>query len=197
MTVVHRREHPLVAYLYGCAKRKVDGAIISRIVDAQIGRNRQPPQLLREGDIVRLFTLRSADAVRAGTEDHRRLRVRLRKGEPVGDWSHLANGGVDLDTGLERGREPVAQGRSPLRAVVALLRIDKALTELPLTSNAAPPEQRAFARSAGSLGHSRALLGPVVNGLGPVSLSKAERRHRHSRTSEKYLYDHGRSSFRL
>lgn len=132
MAVVHRRECELLPYLYRRAEWNIEPPVRRRVVQAEVGRYRMVPYLLREGDIVSLPSLRRSDAVRACAEDDGGPGIRFRQGEPVRDRIYLADGGIQLNTRLKLGRDAVGQSGPPLGTVYSALGVNVALTKLPL-----------------------------------------------------------------
>jgi hypothetical protein len=58
VAIKHRRERELLAYLYRRAERNIEAPVRGRVVQAEVGRYRMVPYLLREGDVVSLPSLR-------------------------------------------------------------------------------------------------------------------------------------------
>jgi len=89
---------------------------------AGVGRDRQVEpglEALRQRAVVGLPAIR-ADAVRAGAEDQRRARARLRQRGPVADRAPVVVQRVELEAGLQRAGEAVGERPALARA----LRVD-------------------------------------------------------------------------
>jgi len=146
-----------------------------RVVDAEIGRDGQVSWLFYDGHVEGLLALRRPDAVGAGSKDDGGLPVRFAQGIPVCNRVYFTHRRVELNARLECRQKPIRKGRPPFGPVGAVLGVDESLAELPLTVDAAPPEQRALARSSRSLryGGAGALLlllarhrRPILGGSG-------------------------------
>ncbi len=132
LPVVHGKQRPGVSDLKRRAERIVETLIRARIVEAEIGRNRQLAQLLGSGEKDCLPSTRRADAIRTGAQDQRRASVGLADRVPVGYRVHFANGRVVLYSRLKCRLKAIAKRCPPSGAADACRYVDIALTKLPL-----------------------------------------------------------------
>lgn len=151
--VVHRSHRKIVRQGKISAKGEIVSALPFGIIQACVQRQRRVRQVLCEREIITLFALRRANAIRACAHKHGRPLRRFRKQIPRDQRPNFSGRGIVLRADLQRAPEPVICGESPTRPLQIGINITRG--NIPRGFQTAPTERRAFARSAASGGRLR------------------------------------------